>query len=163
LCDFGDAIRRSIDQNYPESQRYGDWFHFMKDNIDWMRKHQGQDLLPQPVNTLRCLCFSKDYSDFITNRDLYVSYWCGKHPDYARYFQRVWLKTHKPEEWAVYGRPDDISSGSNHIEAWHRRLKGFDCKTSMAIDYLLSKEAQYQISTITNTILLNDRLKDLEE
>jgi len=60
-------------------------------------------------------------------------------------------------------RPDDISSGSNHIEAWHRRFKGFDCKTSMAIDYLLSKEAQYQISTITNTILLNDRLKDLEE
>lgn len=165
LVDFETALDTALRNEFPDAKIYGDEFHFHKCNIDWMRKHGGQDDIPTLVNLLRFLTNSPKemLDDDITT---FRTFWTGRRSEYAQYFETNWLKRFPVRKWALCHRDSDTPSGDQILEAFHIRLKDVVFQNNLQRKFdtavaLIWEEALYSDKIATSPGLLQERQKQV--
>lgn len=63
------------------------------------------------LNDVDVLWYAESALEFNTLSTKILMDWRTSFPDFAEYFEKQWMRKHKPSEWASFGRPRDAPSG----------------------------------------------------
>eukprot|EP00732_Lithocolla_globosa_P000740 Lithocolla_globosa_v1_NODE_278_length_4688_cov_20.187567.p1 type:complete len:614 gc:universal NODE_278_length_4688_cov_20.187567:3458-1617(-) len=131
-------------------------------------KNSGYNNRSELALTLRILYESlQDY--FEENLNSFITYWQGKHPAFARYFQQQWVSGQwSPASWARFGRAENIPSGDQQLEGYHLRLAAttFLNYRKGVLDHVVNAlydEAIYYLKVVFSPILMQEKELQIAE
>jgi hypothetical protein len=133
------------------------------------------------LNDVDVLWYAESALEFNTLSTKILMDWRTSFPDFAEYFEKQWMRKHKPSEWASFGRPRDAPSGiasafiycivgltfmqkgSGSVEGLNHRLQGMVKERTRAgleaFVHELKKEADFFDKVITNEQVFSERKK----
>lgn len=110
--DFEEALSNAWLEVFPESSILRDLFHFMQANKrkvkEFKLKHYKEDIKVG----LQRIWHADSKPEFDLRQDEFLHKWTELAPEFADYYERVWMKLYPSTEWASYARPADAPSGT---------------------------------------------------
>lgn len=93
LGDFDPALRGAVEKTLPGTNYFGDFFHFLYDNIKWKMAYGSEANTNKQTlsRTLRILWASPTREHFDQNFRLFCAIW-SRDPPYLRYFNDTWMR-----------------------------------------------------------------------
>src|SRR5689334_13733527 len=107
MCDFEEALRNTLSHAFPKALLLGDSFHVFQNCRKWMIQHGQHHLANEVIATIRILWASKTFFDFNTNLEYFKNRWNNTYAPFMTYFDKTWIHSYPPSQWAFYGRGDN--------------------------------------------------------
>lgn len=80
-------------------------------NTRWLKKNGLEEHSDRIKEGIERLWTAPNAEQFASRSVEFTDLWRPAIPHYVDYFERMWLKRHKPDSWASFGRPNDAPSG----------------------------------------------------
>lgn len=141
LGDFEMALQQAFQVVFPTARYFGDSFHFIQANLRWLRHNKiDSELQDNILSSLRLLWASSTRESFHDNLNTLLTMWRNVVPEYAKYFESMWIAQVSPLTWAYFARANkEVPSGDHKLEGWHNRLQHLVMtQKSDAVDHVVT-------------------------